>query len=140
MLFPKRTKFKKQMRMHRAGYETRGVLPAFGNYCIVAEEPSWITSRQIESSRRAISRAIKRGGKTYINIYPNKPITKKPLEVRMGSGKGSVEFWVASVRPGRILFELDGVSSEVAMNALKLASQKLPLKVKILSKGDYLCL
>jgi large subunit ribosomal protein L16 len=109
MLMPKRSKYRKQHRGRMTGIETRGTQLEYGDFAIQAMEPGWITSRQIEAARRTIARAVKRGGKIYIRIFPNKPVTKKPLEVRMGSGKGSPEFWVAVVKPGRLMFELAGV-------------------------------
>lgn len=136
MLLPKRTKYRKEMRGNLAGYETRGTTIHFGSVGLVAEEPGWITSRQIEAARRTISRAIKRGGKTWIRIFPYKSVTKKPLEVRMGSGKGNPEFWVAPVKPGRVLFEVDGVAEEVIVNALTLAAQKFPIRVRIRTKRE----
>jgi large subunit ribosomal protein L16 len=137
MLLPKRTRFRKMMKGRLNGSETRGCVIEHGTYAIQALEPGWITSRQIEAARRTIARAIKRGGKTWIRIFPDKPITRKPLEVRMGSGKGNPEFWVAVVKPGRILFELDGVAEDVSTNALKLACQKFPIKVRVIAKSQY---
>jgi large subunit ribosomal protein L16 len=134
MLMPKRTKHRKQFRGNMKGIETRGVQHEYGDFALQALEPGWITSRQIEAARRTIARAVKRGGKIYIRIFPDKPVTKKPLEVRMGSGKGSPEFWVAVVKPGRIMFELAGVSEELSTSALKLASQKFPIKVRVLKR------
>lgn len=137
MLMPKRTKFRKQMKGRMKGQETRGTRIEFGQYAIQAMEPGWITSRQIEAARRAIARAIRRGGTTWIRIFPDKPVTRKPLEVRMGSGKGNPEFWVAVVRPGRIMFELAGVPKPVATKALTLAAQKFPIQVRVIDKQDY---
>jgi large subunit ribosomal protein L16 len=137
MLLPKRTKYRKEMRGHLAGYETRGTEIAFGSVALIAMDSGWITSRQIEAARRAITRYIRRGGQVWIRIFPYKPVTKKPLEVRMGSGKGNPEFWVAPVRPGRILFEVDGVSEIVIRKALSLAAQKFPIKVRVLAKSDF---
>lgn len=137
MLMPKRTKHRKQMRGNRRGYETRGTELQFGEVGLQAMEPGWITSRQIEAARRTIARAIRRGGKVWIRLFPDKPITKKPLEVRMGSGKGSTEFWVAVVKPGRMMFELAGVNQDLAKKALKLAAQKFPIKVRVLAKEDF---
>jgi large subunit ribosomal protein L16 len=137
MLMPKRTKFRKQMKGRLKGYETRGVDIHFGEYAIQALEPGWITSRQIEAARRTIARAIKRGGKIWIRVFPDKPITRKPLEVRMGSGKGNPEFWVAVVKPGRIMFELAGVNEETARAALSLACQKFPIQVRVLARHDF---
>lgn len=137
MLMPKRTKYRKQMRGTMKGTETRGTRFEYGDYAIQAMEPAWINSRQIEAARRAMTRSIKRGGQVWIRIFPDKPVTAKPAETRMGSGKGNPEYWVAVVKPGRILFELAGVDREVAVRALELAAQKLPIKVKIIEKSNY---
>ena len=126
MLQPKRTKFRKQHKMRNRGIATRGSSVSFGEYALKSTGRGRITSRQIESARRAINRYIKRGGKIWIRIFPDKPITKKPLEVRMGKGKGSVEYWVAQIQPGKVLYEIDGVSEEVAREAFRLAAAKLP--------------
>ncbi len=134
MLMPKKTKYRKAMRGRMKGTETRGVDFEFGRYAIKALEPGWITSRQIEAARRAMTREIKRGGNVWIKIFPDKPVTKKPAETRGGSGKGNVEYWVAVVKPNRILFELDYFDRAVAINALELAAQKLPIKVKVIEK------
>ena len=134
MLMPKRTKFRKQMRGRMSGTETRGVDLQYGDYGLASTEPAWITSRQIEAARRAMTRSIKRGGQVWIRVFPDKPVTAKPAETRMGSGKGNPEYWVAVVKPGRILFEMTGVEREVAVEALKLAAQKLPIKVKVVEK------
>ena len=134
MLMPKKTKYRKMMKGRMKGHETRGVDFEFGRYAIKAQEPGWITSRQIEAARRAMTREIKRGGNVWIKIFPDKPITAKPAETRMGSGKGSVEYWVAVVKPGRILFELDYFDRDIAVRALELAAQKLPINVKIVEK------
>lgn len=134
MLMPKRTKYRKQMRGRMKGTETRGTVLHYGDFGIQAMEPAWINSRQIEAARRAMTRYIKRGGQVWIKIFPDKPVTAKPAETRMGSGKGNPEYWVAVVKPGRILFELTGVSREVAIPALELAAQKLPIKVKIVER------
>lgn len=128
MLQPKRTKYRKQFKGRNRGVATRGNKVSFGEYGIKSEEHGRITSRQIEAARRAMSRHIKRGGKIWIRIFPDKPITKKPLEVRQGKGKGNVEYWVALVQPGRMLFEIEGVSETTAREALKLAADKLPVK------------
>jgi large subunit ribosomal protein L16 len=136
MLMPKRTKFRKMMRGRLKGTETRGVTLEFGTIGLQAMEPGWITSRQIEAARRAMTRQVKRGGKIWIKIFPDKPITKKPLETRMGSGKGSPEFWVAVVKPGRVMFEMAGVNQEIAVRAMELAAQKLPIKARILCAED----
>ena len=131
---PKKTKYRKMMKGRMKGTETRGVSFEFGQYALQAVEPGWITSRQIEAARRAMTRQIKRGGKVWIKIFPDKPITAKPAETRMGSGKGNVEYWVAVVKPNRLLFELDYFDRDIAVEALKLAAQKLPIKVKIIEK------
>ncbi len=132
MLSPKRTKFRKQHRGRMRGKATRGNTIAFGDYALQAQEPSWITSRQIEAARRAMTRYIKRGGKIWIRIFPDKPVTMRPAETRMGSGKGNPEFWVAVVKPGRIMFELNGVPEDVAREAMRLAAFKLPIKTKFI--------
>ena len=132
MLSPKRTKFRKQHRGRMRGKATRGNTISFGDYALQAQEPSWITSRQIEAARRAMTRYVKRGGKIWIRIFPDKPVTMRPAETRMGSGKGNPEFWVAVVKPGRIMFEMNGVPEEVAREAMRLASFKLPIKTKFL--------
>jgi len=136
MLLPKRVKHRKVQRGRRTGKAFRGSQVAFGAYGLKALEPAWITNRQIEAARIAINRHLKRDGKVWIRIFPDKPFTKKPLEVRMGSGKGNPEGWVAVVKPGRILFEVDGVSKEAALEALRLASHKLPIKTKIVARLD----
>jgi len=134
MLFPKRTKFRKQQRGRMRGTSTRGDTLNFGTFALQALEPSWITSRQIEACRRAMTRYIRRGGQIWIRIFPDKPVTMRPAETRMGSGKGNPEFWVAVVKPGRILFELDGVSEEIAREAMRLAAYKLPIKTRFVSR------
>jgi len=136
MLMPKRTKFRKQMRGRMRGKATRGNKISFGEYGIVAQEPAWITSRQIEAARIAMTRHIKRGGKVWIRIFPDKPFTKKPLEQRMGKGKASVEGWVAVIKPGRVMFEMGGVSEELAREAMRLAVAKLPIHCKIMNKKE----
>ncbi len=136
MLLPKRVKHRKTQRGRRKGKAYRGSQVTFGSFGIKALEPAWITNRQIESARIAINRYLKRDGKVWIRIFPDKPVTKKPAEVRMGSGKGNPEFWVAVVRPGRILFEIDGVSREAAEEAIRLASHKLPIKTKFVTRVD----
>ena len=136
MLMPKRVKRRKQFRGRMTGRALRGNNITYGEYGLVATEVNWVTSRQIESARIAMTRYIKRGGKVWIKIFPDKPITKKPAEVRMGSGKGSLEYWVAVVKPGRVMFELSGVSEEIAREALRLAMHKLPMKCKIVSRED----
>lgn len=134
MLMPKRTKYRKQMRGRMTGAETRGAELHFGDFGLQSLEPVWINSRQIEAARRAMTRSIKRGGKVWIRVFPDKPITAKPAETRMGSGKGNPEYWVAVVKPGRVLFEMTGVERAVAVRALELAAQKLPMKVRIIEK------
>ena len=136
MLMPKRVKHRKQFRGSMAGKPTRGTAVNQGEYGLQALEPAWIKSNQIEAARVAMTRYIKRGGKVWIRIFPDKPITSKPAETRMGSGKGSLEYWVAVVKPGRVLFEISGVSEEIAREALRLATHKLPVKCKIVSKAD----
>ena len=136
MLMPKRVKRRKQMRGRLKGRALRGNKITYGEYGIVALEPSWITSNQIEAARIAMTRYIKRGGQVWIKIFPDKPITAKPAETRMGSGKGSPEYWVAVVKPGRVMFELGGVPEETAREALRLATHKLPCKCKIVSRAD----
>jgi large subunit ribosomal protein L16 len=135
MLSPRRTKFRKQQRGRMTGMATRGNEIAFGQYGLQAIEPSWITSRQIEACRRAMNRYLKRGGKIWIRIFPDKPVTMRPAETRMGSGKGSPEFWVAVVKPGRILFEIGGVAEDIARESMRLAMHKLPIKVKFIVKA-----
>ena len=134
MLMPKRVKHRKQFRGSMAGKISRGNKVAYGEFGLAATEPCWIKSNQIEAARIAINRYVKRGGKVWIKIFPDKPITTKPAETRMGSGKGTVEYWVAVVKPGRVLFEIGGVSEAAAREALRLASQKLPCKCKIVTK------
>ena len=136
MLMPKKTKFRKKMKGNMKGTETRGTTLEFGSYGLVSTDPAWITSRQIEAARRAMTRKIKRGGNVWIKIFPDKPITAKPAETRMGSGKGSLEYWVAVVKPGRVMFEISGVQEEVAREALRLAMHKLPCKCKIVSRAE----
>ena len=136
MLMPKRVKRRKQFRGRLKGKATRGNKITYGEFGIQACEPSWITSNQIEAARIAMTRYIKRCGKVWIKIFPDKPITEKPAETRMGSGKGSPEYWVAVVKPGRIMFEIAGVNEEVAREALRLAIHKLPIKCKIVSRAD----
>lgn len=134
MLSPKRTKYRKHHRGRMTGKAPRGTSIAFGDYALQAMEPSWITSRQIEAARRAMTRQIRRGGKIWIRIFPDKPVTMRPAETRMGSGKGAPEYWVAVVKPGKILYELKGVPETVARVALRLAAAKLPVKTQILAK------
>ena len=134
MLLPKRVKYRRVQRGRMKGKATRGNFLAYGDYGLVATEPAWITSNQIEAARVALNRYMKRGGQVWIKIFPDKPVTQKPAETRMGSGKGSPEYWVAVVKPGRVLFEVAGVSEEVAREALRLASHKLPCKTKFLAR------
>ncbi|MCI8627016.1 MAG: 50S ribosomal protein L16 [Lachnospiraceae bacterium] len=136
MLMPKRVKHRKQFRGSMKGKATRGNTITYGEYGIVALEPAWIKSNQIEAARIAMTRYIKRGGKVWIKIFPDKPVTTKPAETRMGSGKGTLEYWVAVVKPGRVMFEIAGVAEEVAKEALRLATHKLPVKCKIVSRAD----
>ncbi len=136
MLIPKRTKYRKQFRGRMKGKATRGNKIVHGEYAIIACEPHWVKSNQIEAARIAMTRYMKRGGVVWITIFPDKPVTKKPAEVRMGSGKGATEFWVAVVKPGRVMFEVGGVSEEIAREALRLAIHKLPLKCKIVSRNE----
>ncbi len=138
MLMPKKVKFRKQHRGRRAGMSKGGDYIAFGDFGLQALEPAWVTARQIEAGRIAISRHVKRGGKMWIRVFPDKPYTKKPLETRMGKGKGPPEGWVAVVKPGRILFELEGVTPEVAKEAMKLAAQKLCILTKFVSRHSEL--
>ena len=135
MLMPKRVKYRRVHRGRMKGKATRGNFVAYGEFGLMATEPSWITSNQIEAARIAMTRYTKRGGQVWIKIFPDKPVTAKPAETRMGSGKGSPEYWVAVVKPGRVLFEIAGVSEEVAREALRLASHNLPCKTKIVKKG-----
>jgi large subunit ribosomal protein L16 len=135
MLQPKKTKYRKMQKGRMKGHETRGVDFEFGSYALKAVEPGWITSRQIEAARRAMTREIKRGGNVWIKIFPDKPITAKPAETRMGSGKGNVDYWVAVVKPNRFLFEMEYFDRDVAIHALELAAQKLPIKVKLVEKN-----
>ena len=136
MLMPKRVKRRRVFRGRMKGKAMRGNFLAYGEYGLVATEPAWVTSQQIEAARIALTRYTKRGGQVWIKIFPDKPVTEKPAETRMGSGKGSPEYWVAVVKPGRVLFEIAGVPEEVAREALRLASHKLPLKTKFLKKED----
>ena len=138
MLIPKRVKHRKQFRGRMKGTAQRGNKVAHGDYGLVALEPAWITNRQIEAARIAMTRYIKRGGKVWIKIFPDKPITAKPAETRMGSGKGSPEYWVEVVKPGRVLFEMGGVNPTIAREAMRLAGHKLPIKTKFVVKGQEL--
>jgi large subunit ribosomal protein L16 len=137
MLAPKRIKHRKQQRGRMTGKATRGNQISFGQFGLKATEPCWMTNRQIEAARVAITRYIKRGGKVWIRIFPDKPITQKPAETRMGKGKGSPEGWVAVIKPGRILFEVEGVSEEVAREAMRLASNKLPIKTRFVTREAF---
>ena len=136
MLMPKRVKYRKQFRGKMRGRAKGGTTVAYGEYGLEALEPAWITNRQIEAARIAMTRYIKRGGQVWIKIFPDKPVTQKPLEVRMGSGKGNPEKWVAVVKPGKIMFELAGVTEEVAREAMRLASNKLPIKTKFVKRVE----
>ncbi|MEM6518284.1 MAG: 50S ribosomal protein L16 [Cyanobacteria bacterium P01_D01_bin.71] len=136
MLSPRRTKFRKQHRGRMRGMAQRGNEISFGEFALQAIEPSWLTSRQIEAGRRAMTRYVRRGGKIWIRVFPDKPITMRPAETRMGSGKGNPEFWVAVVKPGRIVFEIAGVPEEVAREAMRLASFKLPFKTKFIARQE----
>ena len=135
MLMPKRVKHRRQHRGRMKGIATKGNTVSYGEYGLVAMEPAWITANQIEAARIAMTRYIKRGGNVYIKIFPHKSVTKKPAEVRMGSGKGAPDYWVAVVKPGRVMFEIGGVNEEAAREAMRLASYKLPIKCKFVKKG-----
>ena len=134
MLLPKRVKYRRVHRGRMTGKALRGNTVSYGEFGLVATEPAWITSNQIEAARVAMTRYTKRGGQVWIKIFPDKPVTKKPADTRMGSGKGSPEYWVAVVKPGRVMFEIAGVSEEIAREALRLASHKLPIKTKIIAR------
>ena len=136
MLMPKKVKHRKQQRGRRTGKAKGGTTVSFGEFGIQALEPGWITARQIEAARVAMTRHIKRGGKVWINVFPDKPVTEKPAETRMGSGKGNPEYWVAVVKPGRVMFELSGVDETLAREAMRLAGHKLPLRTKFVSRED----
>lgn len=136
MLMPKKVKYRKSQRGRMAGTPTRGVHVSFGEYGLKALEPAWITDRQIEAGRIAMTRYIKRGGKIWIRIFPSKPVSKKPQETRMGKGKGAPEFWVAVVKPGIVLYEMEGVTEEIARKAMRLAAAKLPIRTKFVSRHD----
>ena len=136
MLMPKRVKYRKSQRGRRTGKAYRGSAVSFGDFGLKAMEPAWITSRQIEACRVALTRKMKRDGKVWIRIFPDKPVSKKPLETRMGKGKGGPDFWVAVIKPGRVMFEVAGITKEVASEALKLCSHKLPIKTKVVSRPD----
>lgn len=137
MMMPKRVKFRKQQRGRMKGKAVRGSSIAFGEFGLKAVEPAWITARQIEAGRVAMTRHLKRGGKVWIRVFPDKPVTEKPAETRMGKGKGTPEFWVAVVKPGRILFEIAGVEKDVAQQAMRLAAHKLPIRTKFVSASDF---
>jgi large subunit ribosomal protein L16 len=136
MLAPKRIKFRKQFKGKTRGIATRGNAVSFGEFALMSMEPGWITNRQIEASRVALTRAMKRGGKVWIRIFPDKPITKKPAETRMGKGKGNPEVWVAVIKPGRVLFEIEGVTEELARKSLALAYAKLPVKTRFVKREE----
>ena len=136
MLLPKRVKYRKQFRGRMKGKAQRGNMVSLCDFGLVALEPAWITNRQIEAARIAMTRYIKRGGQVWIKIFPDKPVTAKPAETRMGSGKGSPEYWVAVVKPGRVMFEMDGVTKEVAQEAMRLAAHKLPIKCKFVTREE----
>ena len=136
MLAPKRVKFRKQMKGRMRGYATRGATVEFGHFGLQAIEPGWVSNRQIEAARVAMTREMKRGGKVWIRVFPDKPITKKPAETRMGKGKGNPEGWVAVVKPGRILFEIEGVTKDIAQKAMALASAKLPITTRLIERED----
>ena len=136
MLIPKRVKYRRQQRGRMTGKATRGNTVTYGEYGLVALEPAWITSNQIEAARVAMTRYTKRGGKVWIKIFPDKPVTQKPAETRMGSGKGSPDYWVSVVKPGRVMFEIAGVPEDAAQEALRLASHKLPIRTKVLKREE----
>ena len=136
MLMPKRVKYRKQQRGRMRGKAYRGSSVSFGEYGLQALEPAWLTNRQIEAARVAITRFIKRGGKMWIRVFPDKPVTKKPAETRMGKGKGAPEFWVAVVKPGRVMFELEGISKDLAQNAMKLGASKLPIRTRFVERHE----
>ncbi|MDH3729856.1 MAG: 50S ribosomal protein L16 [Acidimicrobiia bacterium] len=136
MLMPKRTKYRRVHRGRRKGYAKGGTRVSFGDYGLQSIEPGWITARQIEAARIAMTRHIKRGGKVWINIFPDKPVTEKPAETRMGSGKGTPEYWVAVVKPGRVMFEMSGVTEDLAREAMRLAANKLPVQTKFVAREE----
>jgi len=136
LLVPSRTKYRRQHRGRTKGQAMRGSTPSFGDFALQALEPCWMEARQIEAARIALTRYMKRGGKVWIRVFPDKPITAKPAETRMGSGKGAVDHWVAVVKPGRIIFEIGGVSEEIAKEAIRLASHKLPIKTRFIKRGE----
>lgn len=135
MLMPSRTKYRKQQRGHMKGRAQRGAVVSFGEYGLQAMEPCWLTNRQIEAARVALTRHVRRTGKVWVRVFPDKPVTKKPAETRMGSGKGQPEGWVAVVRPGRVLFEIGGVTHELAREAMKMAAHKLPIRVRVIARA-----
>ena len=136
MLMPKRVKYRKQQRGRMRGKAYRGSAVTFGEFGLQALEPAWVTNRQIEAARVAITRSIKRGGKVWIRIFPDKPVTKKPAETRMGKGKGAPEFWVCVIKPGRVMFELEGISRTAAMEAMKLGASKLPIRTRFVERHE----
>jgi large subunit ribosomal protein L16 len=136
MLMPKRVKYRKQQRGRMNGKAYRGSAVTFGEYGLMSLEPAWVTNRQIEAARVAITRSIKRGGKMWIRVFPDKPVTKKPAETRMGKGKGAPEFWVAVVKPGRVMFELEGISRQAAQEAMKLGASKLPIRTRFVERHE----
>jgi large subunit ribosomal protein L16 len=136
MLMPKRVKYRKQQRGRMCGKAYRGGAVTFGEFGLQALEPAWVTNRQIEAARVAITRSIKRGGKIWIRVFPDKPVTKKPAETRMGKGKGAPEFWVAVVKPGRVMFELEGISKQLAQEAMKLGASKLPIRTRFVERHE----
>ena len=138
MLMPKRVKYRKAQRGNMRGKAQRGSTLSFGEYGLKALEPGWVTNRQIEAARVALTRSLKRGGKVWIRVFPDKPVTKKPAETRMGTGKGAPEFWVAVVRPGRVLYELEGVPEDVAREALRLAGHKLPVSTRVVKREEVI--
>jgi large subunit ribosomal protein L16 len=138
MLMPKKVKYRKQQRGKRKGKATRGSIISFGDYGLQALEPAWVTARQIEAARIAMTRFIKRGGKVWIRVFPDKPITKKPAETRMGKGKGNPEGWVAVVKAGKVLYEMEGVQEDIAREAMRLAAMKLPMKTRFLTRNSWL--
>ena len=138
MLMPKKVKYRKQQRGKNRGIASRGVKVSFGDYALQAVERGWLTARQIEAARIAMTRHVKRGGKIWIRVFPDKPVTKKPLETRMGKGKGPPEEWVAVIRPARILYEMEGVTEEIAREAMRLAAHKLPIKTQFVTRKDQL--
>jgi len=137
MLMPKKVKYRKQQRGRMRGLAWRGSSVSFGDYGLMSLEPVWLTARQIEAARRAMTRQMKRAGRVWIRVFPDVPVSKKPTEVRMGKGKGTPEFWACRVKPGRIMFEIDGVAEDIAREALRLASMKLPIKTRVVVREDW---